>query len=172
MISLDTELMKTLVEGCVAANNNIEDAVAALAGITSHRDWGCKEKTRIDEYTDTNKNKIKQLQECSGNFLSVLRQVTHDFEETEKSIIDMASDVDVTIGTAIGITPAQKPVTGTLGQNTDVYNERNRIEQEMEEAMADIRASLGTVGDSKIAQYVGKTLFENIVPTVFSSILL
>ncbi len=175
MISLDTELMKQLVESCVTANNNIEDAVAALAGITSHNDWGCKEKTRIDEYTETNKQKIKQLQECSDSFLRVLREVTHDFESTEQSIADMASNVDASISGILTVASAAvsgvKPELVTIGMTPEKI--LLPAPSLIDTIMGDLENSLeGFNPGSPIGSYLAKTMQEPIAACLYDAIKL
>ena len=115
MISINTEAMRHLVDTCAAANDAIEEAVAALTGITTHDDWGCREKDAINEYTTTNKKKILHIQECSTSFLRVLRSVTQDFESTESSLADMGSTVDASIGPVVQ-QPIMPAISGVASQ--------------------------------------------------------
>ena len=70
MISIDTSIMRNLVIASTNANNAITDAMEVLNRISTHNDWACKEKDAINEYTNTNKNRIRQLQENSSSFLN------------------------------------------------------------------------------------------------------
>lgn len=94
MISIDTALLRELVSASSVANDAIDNAVDALNRVSTHNDWGCKEKYAINEYAITNRNKIKQLQENSREFLNVITQVSNEFETSENSIIDLFSSVE------------------------------------------------------------------------------
>lgn len=172
MISLDTELMKTLVEGCVTANNNIDDAVAALTGIVSHNDWGCKEKTKIDEYTNTNKNKVLHLQESSDNFLKVLRQVTIDFEEAEKSVIDSAGGLDSSIGSAIaiGTVGIADAITKDLNSSDSAFGGSGIMQEKVQSIIDDIKSKFDAFTDTKIGGYIKNAFLGPIAPVDFTKL--
>ena len=63
MISIDTDMLRQLAAAAKEANEAIENATLRLTAITEHRDWGCKEKNTINEYTVNNKKKIRILQD-------------------------------------------------------------------------------------------------------------
>lgn len=109
MISIDTEIMRQLVSACSAANDSINEAVDVLNRVTTHNDWGCKERDSINEYTNQNKNRIRVLQEKSRSFLNALTLVSHDFEDAETSISDMFSSLESILGSVIAI-----PIAGSV----------------------------------------------------------
>lgn len=80
MISIDTDMLRQLAAAAKEANEAIENATLRLTAITEHRDWGCKEKNTINEYTVNNKKKIRILQDNSSSFLSVLNDVVNDLK--------------------------------------------------------------------------------------------
>lgn len=94
VIDIDTIVMKNLASASSAANEAIDNAAEALNRISTHNDWGCKEKNAINEYAVSNKNRVKNLQENSRNFLNVVTQAANDFESSENSIIDMFSSIE------------------------------------------------------------------------------
>ncbi len=109
MIEIDTQTLRSLANACANANNEIQNAVTQLTNITTHNDWGCKEKDAINNYTTTNKKKILQLQECSASFLNTLNQVTRDFENLEKEISNRMKEVDSNISQTITISNPWTP---------------------------------------------------------------
>lgn len=117
MILIDTEIMRQLVFACSAANDSINEAVDVLERLTTHNDWGCKERDSINEYTNQNKIRIRALQEKSRNFLEALTLVSHDFENAESSISDMFSSLEALLGGAIAI-----PIIGEY-VNTGTWND-------------------------------------------------
>lgn len=112
MISIDTSIMRNLVTASSTANNAITDAMEVLNRISTHNDWACKEKDAINEYTNTNKNRIRQLQENSSSFLNAITGAATEFEETETSISDMFSSVESMISNILSITAATAGVIG------------------------------------------------------------
>lgn len=113
MILIDTDIMRQLVRAAASANESINVAVDALNSITTHNDWGCKEKYSINEYTTNNKNKVRIIQENSRRFLSVITDVSTDFENTEENISNMFSSVESILANVIGITPIATVINGT-----------------------------------------------------------
>lgn len=103
MISIDTAIMRNLVTAASTANNAITDAVEVLNRISAHNDWACKEKDAINDYTNTNKNRIRQLQENAGSFLNAINGAATEFEEAETSISDMFSSVESILSNVLSI---------------------------------------------------------------------
>ena len=97
MIVIDTDILKQLVSAASSANQSISEAVNELNRIVSHDDWACKERTRINDYTVSNANRIKAIQNNANSFLSALSTVLGEFESTEDSISSLISGVDSTI---------------------------------------------------------------------------
>lgn len=112
MISIDTSIMRNLVVAATTANNAITDAMEVLNQISTHNDWACKEKDAINEYTNTNKNRIRQLQENSSSFLNAITGASTEFEATETSIVDMFSSVESIISNVLSITAATAGASG------------------------------------------------------------
>ena len=101
MISIDTDMLRQLAAAAKEANEAIENATLRLTAITEHRDWGCKEKNTINEYTVNNKKKIRILQDNSSSFLSALNDVVNDFEKTEKNVCNNTGGIDSIIANAM-----------------------------------------------------------------------
>ena len=125
MISIDT------------ANNAIDNAVDALNRVSTHNDWGCKEKYAINEYAITNRNKIKQLQENSRGFLNVITQVSNEFETSENSIIDLFSSVESLLSGMLSI-----PVSIVANGNTHTGTNAGIISGNFEEIFRDFSKRL------------------------------
>ncbi len=103
MISIDTDMLRQLAAAAKEANEAIENATLRLTAITEHRDWGCKEKNTINEYTVGNKKKIRILQDNSSSFLSALNDVVNDFENTEKNVCNNTGGIDSVIANIMDI---------------------------------------------------------------------
>lgn len=113
MISIDTDMLRQLAAAAREANEAIENATSRLTAITEHRDWGCKEKYTINEYTANNKKKIRILQDNSRSFLSALNDVVSDFENTEKNVCSNTGGIDSVIANMLDIT---RNAFGTSGK--------------------------------------------------------
>ena len=103
MISIDTEILKQLVNVARATNEDITGAVDILNCVITHNNWNCKERSIINEYTVKNKTQIKKLKEVSDGFLNAILCISDEFANTEKSIPEMFSSVDAVIGQIISI---------------------------------------------------------------------
>lgn len=103
MIVLDTALLKELASVSAAANDAIDDAVGALSRVSTHNDWGCREKYAINEYAVTNRSKIQQIQQNSGTLFNMLTQTANEFEEMEKNIASWFPLVESLISGIVGI---------------------------------------------------------------------
>lgn len=120
MISIDTDIMKELVRATSTANDAIDEAVEVLNKITIHNDWGCKEKNSINNYTTSNKNKIKTLQEHSRSFLSILSSVSAEFENSENRIKDMFQSVESLLGKVFSTLTGGQTSAASGSQTSDI----------------------------------------------------
>lgn len=113
MISIDTDMLRQLATAANEANEAIGNATLQLTAITEHRDWGCKEKNTINEYTISNKKKIRILQDNSSSFLSALNDVVNDFENTEKNVCSNTGGIDSIIA---NVMDAASGAIGVIGK--------------------------------------------------------
>lgn len=120
MISIDTDMLRQLAAAAKEANEAIENATLRLTAITEHRDWGCKEKNTINEYTVSNKKKIRILQDNSSSFLSALNDVVNDFENTEKNVCNNTGGIDSIIADAMDA--AWGAAIGVIGKPHETDN--------------------------------------------------
>lgn len=103
MISVDTEQIKQLASIARTSNDAINDAMNALNQVTTHNDWGCRERTQLNEYIQKNKTKMKQIQEASSNYLRVISDVAGEFETVEREIPNLFESVEGVISQIIGV---------------------------------------------------------------------
>jgi hypothetical protein len=103
MISVDTDVLKQLASLARTSNDEINAAVSVLNQVTTHNDWGCKERTQINEYITENKTKMKRIQESSSSFFKVITDMSNEFESVEKGLPSLISDVDSILGDIISI---------------------------------------------------------------------
>ena len=142
MISIDTDILESLVGAMTAANDAISEAVDVLNRITIHNDWGCKEKDAINDYTTTNKAKINTLSQQSQSLLNAISSAANDFITTESSISDLFQSVESIISNIFSITPAiiNGLITGKT-DTSDMYDSTNS--NWLHDIMQDILPSSG-----------------------------
>ena len=168
MIVIDTNAMKTLAAACEAANDEISSAVQALSQTTAHNDWGCKERDAINDYTNTNKRKIGELQECSAGFLNAIKRVADDFEALENTIGERIGDVDASIANVISYN--MNPGFATMVKNVINEGDINTTSEWMDlsGAIAEAgRAASEAVGDDAMSGYiVDKVIKDTFGPAI------
>lgn len=109
MISIDTTVLRDLVNAASSVNEAVNDAAEVLYSITTHNSWGCRERDAINDYTAKNKTKIKTMKENTDAFYHIIRTITGEFENTERSIADLFGSVESVISSVISI-PVISPV--------------------------------------------------------------
>ncbi|MCM1244432.1 MAG: hypothetical protein NC293_02170 [Roseburia sp.] len=103
MIVIDTSLLRQLASTAKSTNEEIGEAVNLLQQVATHNNWGCAERHQINEFTQQNKNKIRQIQEAGTNFYHTILSVSNDFESLEKQFPSMFNEVDSVLGNILSI---------------------------------------------------------------------
>ena len=171
MISIDTSIMRNLVTASTTANNAITDAMEVLNRISNHNDWACKEKDAINDYTNTNKNRIRQLQENSSSFLIAITGATTEFEETETSISDMFSSVESMISNILSITAATTGVIGgPLQHGTPIADFPSGFSNIIKDVLKDIVPQTRQEGYNPLEAFIANNVTEPIALCNFSDI--
>ncbi len=116
MIIVDTEQIKQLASIARTSNDAINDAMNALNQVTTHNDWGCRERTQLNEYIQKNKAKMKQIQESSSNYLRVITEVANDFEKVERDIPGLFETVESIIGQIISVSTPSTVISKKAGE--------------------------------------------------------
>lgn len=106
MINIDTDILKQLSSAAKSANEELESASQILNQITTHRDWGCRERVTINAAIEENRKRMRALKEASNSFTAALSQVSEEFVQTESGIGEMFERVEELLGKIISI-PAQ-----------------------------------------------------------------
>ena len=163
IIDIDTLILKELVSASSVANDAIDNAVDALNRVSTHNDWGCKEKHAINDYAITNKNKVKRLQENSRNFLNVITQISNEFEASENSIINSFPPIESIISDVISIPPQVTVIDGKPILE-------NIIQQiKLREIMKEITQNWQTIG-SALENHQWTTIWKPIQVCTFEDI--
>ena len=130
MICIDTEALRDAVEAARSASENISYAVEKLQSVTTHDDWVCSNRDKINEYILTNAQVIKQLQENEASFLNNLKFVSERFDETENSLVGKTASVDDAIGAVVAIpinATVVSPVYTASGLASDMEGLNGRV---------------------------------------------
>lgn len=171
MISIDTSIMRDLVTASTTANNAITDAMEVLNRIATHNDWACKEKEAINDYTNTNKNRIRQLQENSSSFLNAITGAATEFEETEIAISDMFSSVESILSNILSITAAVKRARDSAFQDgTPIVNLPSDFSNIIKGVLKDIVPQTRQDGYNSFDAFIANNVTESIALCNFSDI--
>ncbi|MCI5700942.1 MAG: hypothetical protein MR308_11290 [Lachnospiraceae bacterium] len=124
MIVLDTELLKQLAAAAKSATEELQAASELLNQITTHDDWGCKERVAINSYITGNRKKMRSLMENSRSFTGAIAEVAEKFVAEENGIISMFDRVENLLGSFLSIpvgtivkTPEFPRIADILDQN-------------------------------------------------------
>ena len=113
MIKIETDSMKDMVSLVDAANSEIDNVVELMGRVTTHDDWGCPERTEINEAISSAKNLVKVLQESNHGFLYAVQQALNEFLNKESGISKLFEGVEEFLKKALGI-PVPSIVTGGI----------------------------------------------------------
>ena len=116
MIYIDTERLQSVMLTLENANQAIDEANQLLMQITTHNDWGCKERHAINDYVLNCRKEIQVLQQNSESFYRTSKSVADEFLETETGISRLFESVEGVLAKAISANVPQMvtKVPGTL----------------------------------------------------------
>ncbi len=115
MILLDTEQIKQMVSLVETANEEIDEVVACLGQITSHNDWQCWERGKINECVDACKKDVNRLQESGTGLGRSVRMALEQICKKESEIGTWFQSVDDLVRSLIAIHAASLN-TGGAGE--------------------------------------------------------
>lgn len=150
MIDIDTERLYNLVDMLSVANERIDEAAALLMQITTHHDWGCKERYVINDDILDNRKNIQRLQEDGHSFLAAVKMVANEFSDTENSISEMFSTLEGMISRILANPVSSKftnfphvdldvgKLAGNIGLTTGVYHTGSMYHQPFRRISEDV----------------------------------
>lgn len=103
MIYIDTDRLLEVMNTLEVANNSVDEANQYLMQITTHNNWGCKERYVINEYTLKCRQEARKIQESSNSFYQSAKQVAREFVETENGISKLFGTVESIIGKILSV---------------------------------------------------------------------
>lgn len=111
MIDIETLIIKQLVRSAQLSCEEIGEAVGLLNQVTTHNDWGCRERIQINEYIQTNKTQIKQIQDAGHGYLNAVSEMATEFENLERDLPSMFESIESILGHILAVpTVSSTPV--------------------------------------------------------------
>lgn len=124
MILLDTDQLKQLASAAASATEELESASRLLEQITTHADWGCKERETINDYISGNRKKMLVLLEDSRSFTGIIGQIAEQFVTEENSIIHLFDHLEDILGNILSIPPGLVDIgSGLAAGNNNWYDD-------------------------------------------------
>ena len=125
MIYFETERLTQMMSAVDAANEQIDTAAVKLQKITTHEDWGCKERHQINEMITEIHKHVKTLQSSNRSFTAAVRRGVDGFLEKEKALSSLFETVEAVLG---GFFSATGSTVGSViadVASADVYTDQN-----------------------------------------------
>ena len=132
VLDIETERLQEMMRMLGSAVDEIDHAAERLRQITTHNDWGCKERNIINNYSTENRNNALKLQTDCRNFSNAVHQVVGEFVEGEKSISGLFPSVDGPLAKILSemthiITNGSLPTVSGIGRNIDSIIKSHQI---------------------------------------------
>lgn len=116
MISIDTDALIQAAQAARSAASQLQTASELLNRITTHDDWGCRERVTINEYIQSSRNMMNHLEISVMSFMDIITQVAREFVEAECGISDMFEGVESLLGNILSTG------AGTVSASPDIYS--------------------------------------------------
>lgn len=85
MISIDSDVLRSLTSAANATVSEISAGVEKLQAVTTHDDWNCAERDRINDLITAAKKKIHTLSINTQTYLDLIRQSANRFDEADSN---------------------------------------------------------------------------------------
>ena len=118
MIQIDTDVLKQLSVNAKSATDELITAGQILNQITTHNDWGCRERYTINEQILTIRKNMLRIGEYSNSFTNIITQVTDDFLIEEKKVAEMFEELESMIA---GILSIVSPIATVTPDFSDIF---------------------------------------------------
>jgi chromosome segregation ATPase len=113
MININTDTLQDVMATLESATNSIDQAAAQLQRITTHTNWGCAERTRLNAAIQNNRKEIQRIQSASESFLNTAKSVSNELVSTESTISQMFSSVESALAQSLA-DPVASTSTNTV----------------------------------------------------------
>lgn len=117
MINIDTDTLKQCSSAAKSATDNLNDAANIIMQITTHQDWVCANKEKINNYILTNRQLMNQLVQDAASFDSTIQTVTDQFVEEESKISNLFEEIEELLSGVLNVaTVSAGSITGIGSQ--------------------------------------------------------
>ena len=115
MINIDTDTLKQCSTAAKSATDQLNDAANIIMQITTHQDWECPNKDKINNYISTNRQLISQLVQDAANFDAVIKTVTDEFVQQESQISSMFEEIEELLASVLNVATVSTGSIASIG---------------------------------------------------------
>ena len=115
MIRIDTDNLKQASSAASSATAALNDAANIILQITTHQDWVCANKEKINGYITTNRSLISALVADAKSFDNAVQVVTDEFVEQESKIGNMFEEIEEELSKIMNVNTAQSGTISSIG---------------------------------------------------------
>lgn len=138
-IKIDPENLEQMSAVMESATDAIEEAVALMTQIVTHRDWTCKERYRINEQIEEIQKAVRLIMTMGSGFARAVRRVLKKFKEREERIRQLFETVEDMLRRLLGI----KPEGGVTNSGTEIVTDGGSLQDTVATVVHDLRENLG-----------------------------
>ncbi len=117
MINIDTDTLKECSSAASNATAQLNDAANIIMQITTHNDWVCANKDKINGYITTNRQFMMQLVQDAKSFDNAIQQVTDSFVEEESKIGSMFEEIEELLAGVLNVNTISTGTIASIGSN-------------------------------------------------------
>ena len=115
MINIDTDTLKQCSSAAKSATDNLNDAANIIMQITTHQDWVCPNKEKINNYILTNRQLMSQLVQDAASFDSTIQTVTDEFVDAEGKISSMFEEIEELLSGVLNVATISAGSISSIG---------------------------------------------------------
>ena len=115
MINIDTDTLKQCSSAAKNATANLNDAANIIMGITTHEDWVCPNKEKINSYILTNRSLMQALVQDAASFDSAIQVSTDKFVQAESKISSMFEEIEELLSGVLNVATISAGSISSIG---------------------------------------------------------
>ena len=115
MINIDTDTLKQCSSAAKNATANLNDAANIIMGITTHEDWICATKEKINSYILTNRSLMQALVQDAASFDSAIQVSTDKFVQAESKISSMFEEIEELLSSVLNVATISSGSISSIG---------------------------------------------------------
>ena len=115
MINIDTDTLKQCSSAAKNATANLNDAANIIMGITTHEDWICANKEKINSYILTNRSLMQALVQDAASFDTAIQNSTDKFVQAESKISSMFEEIEELLSSVLNVATISSGSISSIG---------------------------------------------------------